>query len=120
MAHLRRTRGTRRSRHHTQKTSIHGQSADAVSISERPPAVEDRALPGHWEGDLLFGSKNSQIATLVERQSRYVMLVKVGKKDTEGDRPLRVFASEAQRDRSAPQRTAEKDAGLRNASTAIS
>ena len=47
------------------------------------PAVEDRALPGHWEGDLLFGSKNSQIATLVERQTRYVMLVKVGKKDTE-------------------------------------
>ena len=49
---------------------------------ERPPAVEDRALPGHWEGDLLFASKNSQIATLVERQSRYVMLAKVGKKDT--------------------------------------
>jgi IS30 family transposase len=83
MAHLRRTRGTRRSRHHTQKTSIHGQIADAISISERPPAVEDRALPGHWEGDLLFGSKNSQIATLVERQSRYVMLAKIGKKDTE-------------------------------------
>jgi IS30 family transposase len=83
MAHLRRTRGMRRSRHHTQKTSIHGRITDAVSISERPPAVEDRALPGHWEGDLLFGSKNSQIATLVERQSRYVMLAKVGKKDTE-------------------------------------
>ena len=83
MAHLRRTRGMRRSRHHTQKTSIHGQISDAVSISERPPIVEDRALPGHWEGDLLFGSKNSQIATLVERQSRYVMLAKVGKKDTE-------------------------------------
>jgi len=83
MANLRRTRGTRRSRHHTQKTSIHGQITDAVSIAERPPAVEDRALPGHWEGDLLFGSKNSQIATLVERRSRYVMLAKVGKKDTE-------------------------------------
>ena len=83
MAHLRRTRGMRRSRHHTQKTSIHGQITGAVSISERPPEVEDRALPGHWEGDLLFGSKNSQIATLVERQSRYVMLAKVGKKDTE-------------------------------------
>ncbi len=83
MAHLRRTRGMRRSRHHTQKTSIHGQISDAVSISERPAVVEDRALPGHWEGDLLFGSKNSQIATLVERQSRYVMLAKVGKKDTE-------------------------------------
>ena len=80
MAHLRRTRGTRRSRHHTQKTSIHGQITDAVSISERPPAVEDRALPGHWEGDLLFGSQNSQIATRVERQSRYLMLAKVGRR----------------------------------------
>ena len=83
MAHLRRTRGMRRSRHHTQKTSIHGKITEAVSISERPPAVEDRALPGHWEGDLLFGSNNSQVATLVERQSRYVMLAKVPKKDTE-------------------------------------
>ena len=65
------------------RSSTAGGTKDAVSISERPPAVEDRALPGHWEGDLLFGSKNSQIATLVERQSRYVMLAKVGKKDTE-------------------------------------
>jgi IS30 family transposase len=83
MAHLRRTRGMRRSRHHTQKTGIHGRITDAVSIRERPAAAEDRALPGHWEGDLLFGSKNSQIATLVERQSRYVMLAKVDGKDTE-------------------------------------
>ena len=83
MAHLRRTRGMRRSRHHTQKTSIHGRITDAVSISERPATAEDRAVPGHWEGDLLFGSNNSQIATLVERQSRYVMLAKVASKDTE-------------------------------------
>jgi len=83
MAHLRRTRGIRRSRHHTQKTDIHGRINDTVSISERPAAAEDRALPGHWEGDLLFGSKNSQIATLVERQSRYLMLAKVNGKDTE-------------------------------------
>lgn len=83
LAHLRRTRGTRRSRHYTQKTSIHGRIMDAISISERPAAVEDRAVPGHWEGDLLFGSKNSQIATLVERQSRYLMLTKVAKKDPE-------------------------------------
>ena len=82
MAHLRRTRGMRRSRHHTQKTSIHGRISDAVSISERPAAADDRALPGHWEGDLLFGSHNSQVATLVERQSRYVMLAKVNGKDT--------------------------------------
>ena len=83
MAHLRRTRGMRRSRHHTQKTSIHGRISDAVSISERPAEAQDRALPGHWEGDLLFGSRNSQIATLVERQSRYVMLAKVDSKDTQ-------------------------------------
>ena len=83
MAHLRRTRGMRRSRHHTQKTAIHGRITDAVSISERPATAADRAVPGHWEGDLLFGSKNSQIATLVERQSRYVMLAKVAGKDTQ-------------------------------------
>jgi IS30 family transposase len=83
LEHLRRTRGMRRSRHYTQKTATHGQIVDAVSISERPASAEDRAVPGHWEGDLLFGSANSQIATLVERQTRYVMLVKVGGKDTE-------------------------------------
>lgn len=82
LAHLRRTRVMRRSRHHTQKTDNHGKITDAVSISERPATAEDRAVPGHWEGDLLFGSKNSQIATLVERQTRYAMLVKVARKDT--------------------------------------
>jgi IS30 family transposase len=81
--HLRRSRAMRRSRHHTQKTDNHGRIVDAISISERPAAAEDRAIPGHWEGDLLFGSHNSQIATLVERQTRYVMLVKVAGKDTE-------------------------------------
>src|SRR5512143_1412077 len=83
VAHLRRHRVMRRSRHHTQKTDQHGRITDTVSISERPASVEDRAVPGHWEGDLLFGSKNSQIATLVERQTCYVMLVKVAGKDTE-------------------------------------
>lgn len=83
LEHLRRTRAMRRSRHHTQKTDDHGRITGTVSISERPATVEDRAVPGHWEGDLLFGSKNSQIATLVERQTRYVMLVKVGGKDTQ-------------------------------------
>jgi IS30 family transposase len=83
LAHLRRTRAMRRSRHHTQKTDDHGRITDTVSISERPATVEDRAVPGHWEGDLLCGSKSSQIATLVERQTRYVMLVKVASKDSE-------------------------------------
>lgn len=83
LEHLRRTRGMRRSRHHTQKTDNHGKITDTVSISERPAEAEDRAVPGHWEGDLLFGSGNTQIATLVERQSRYVMLMKVASKDTE-------------------------------------
>ena len=83
LQHLRRPRGMRRSRQYTQKTEIHGQIVGAVSISERPASAVDRAVPGHWEGDLFFGSRNSQIATLVERQTRYVMLVKVGAKDTE-------------------------------------
>jgi IS30 family transposase len=83
LQHLRRTRAMRRSRHHTQKTDNHGKITNAVSISERPASVDDRAVPGHWEGDLLFGSLNTQIATLVERQTRYVMLVKVASKDTQ-------------------------------------
>jgi IS30 family transposase len=83
LAHLRRTRAMRRSRHHTQKTDNHGRITNTVSISERPASAEDRAIPGHWEGDLLFGNRSSQIATLVERQTRYLMLVKIGSKDTE-------------------------------------
>ena len=82
--HLRSRRGMRRSRHRSSeeaeaRTSI----TDLVSIRARPKEVEDRAVPGHWEGDLISGSKNSHIATLVERQSRFTMLVHVGGKDTE-------------------------------------
>lgn len=83
LQHLRRTRAMRRSRHHTQKSDDRRRIRDAVSISERPATVEDRAVPGHWEGDLLCGTSSSQIATLVERHSRYVMLVKVASKDAE-------------------------------------
>lgn len=83
LEHLRHPRGMRRSRHHTQKTPNHGRIVGTVSISERPACAEDRAVPGHWEGDLMFGDRNSQIATLVERQTRYVMLVKLAGKDTE-------------------------------------
>ncbi|MGK0223814.1 MAG: IS30 family transposase [Limisphaerales bacterium] len=83
LKHLRRTRVMRRSRHYTQKTADHGQISNAVSISERPASVEDRAVPGHWEGDLISGTNNSHIATLVERQTRYVMLAKVKGKDSQ-------------------------------------
>ncbi len=82
LQHLRKTRAMRRSRHHTQKTDNHGRITNAVSIRERPASVEDRAVPGHWEGDLIMGGNNSQIATLVERHTRYVMLVRVPSKDT--------------------------------------
>ncbi|MES0447812.1 MAG: IS30 family transposase [Desulfobacterales bacterium] len=82
LQHLRKTRAMRRSRHHTQKTDNHGRITNTVSIRERPASVEDRAVPGHWEGDLIMGSNNSQIATLVERHTRYVMLVRVKSKDT--------------------------------------
>jgi IS30 family transposase len=83
VTHLRRSRVMRRSRHHTQKTEDHGRITNTVSISERPASVEDRAVPGHWEGDLISGSNNSHIATLVERHTRYVLLAKVRGKDTE-------------------------------------
>jgi len=81
--HLRTGRPIRRSRHATAKADRRGRIPDMVSIRERPAAVEDRAVPGHWEGDLIAGSKNSYMATLVERHTRYVMLAKVANKDTE-------------------------------------
>ena len=80
--HLRSKRRIRRSRHSRDSGHHSGQIVDAISIRERPAEVEDRAVPGHWEGDLLGGAHNSHIATLVERHSRFVMLVKVPSKDT--------------------------------------
>ena len=82
LQHLRSKRTIRRSRQANGKGDTRGQIKDIISISERPASVEDRAVPGHWEGDILSGSKNSYIATLVERQTRYVMLAKVVNKDT--------------------------------------
>jgi len=82
LAHLRSRRPIRRSRHAGAKGDGRGQIPDMVSIRQRPAAAEDRAVPGHWEGDLLSGSANSYIVTLVERQTRYVMLAKVANKDT--------------------------------------
>jgi len=81
--YLRHERAIRRSAHSTPKKHGLGQIADMATIRERPASVEDRAVPGHWEGDLIAGSKNSYIATLVERHTRYVMLAKVKNKDTE-------------------------------------
>ena len=83
LQHLRLKRTIRRSKAARRKGVGRGQITDMVSISERPASVEDRAVPGHWEGDLLSGSKNSYIATLVERHTRYVMLAKLANKETE-------------------------------------
>ena len=83
MDHLRSRRRMRRSRHASEHGHSRGQIVDAISIRERPAEAEDRAIPGHWEGDLLAGGKNSYIATLVERHSRFLMLVKVPSKETE-------------------------------------
>src|SRR6202035_4853177 len=82
MGHLRSKRRMRRSRHFSEHGHSRGQIVDAISIRERPAEAEARAIPGHWEGDLLAGGKNSYIAPLVERHSRFLMLLKVRSKDT--------------------------------------
>jgi IS30 family transposase len=82
LEHLRSKRRIRRSRHSRIFKDGRGQIPEAISIRERPAEVEDRAIPGNWEGDLLRGSGNSHIATLVERQSRFVMLIKIPGRDT--------------------------------------
>ena len=82
ISHLREVRALRRSKSASAEGQPRGQIIDAVSIRDRPAEIEDRAVPGHWEGDLLCGSNNTHIATLVERQSRFTMLVKLAGKDT--------------------------------------
>jgi hypothetical protein len=83
LSHLRSKRTIRRSERADPNGDGRRQIKDIISISARPAAAEDRAVPGHWEGDLLLGSKNSYVATLVERHTRYVMLAKVANKDTQ-------------------------------------
>ena len=80
--HLRSRRLMRRPKSAKIDRSPRGQIIDAVSIKDRPAAIENRAIPGHWEGDLVSGSKNTHIATLVERMTRFTILVKVAGKDT--------------------------------------
>ena len=79
---LRTRRVIRRPKKATLKGTGRGRIPKAISISERPASVEDRAVPGHWEGDLIEGSKGTYIATLVERHTRYVMLAKLKSKKT--------------------------------------
>jgi len=83
LGHLRSQRRIRRSRHATAHGAGRGEIVDAVSIRQRPAEIEDRAVPGHWEGDLVEGSRGTFIATLVERQSRFLIIVKVADKRTE-------------------------------------
>ena len=82
IGHLRSKRRIRRSQHARIFRDSRGQIVDAISIRERPAEIRDRAIPGHWEGDLIGGSKNSHVVTLVERHSRFTALVKVHSKDT--------------------------------------
>jgi IS30 family transposase len=82
LGHLRSKRRIRRSQHSRIFRDSRGQISEAISIRERPAEIEDRAVPGHWEGDLLSGSKNSHMVTLVERHSRFTTLIKVPSKDT--------------------------------------
>jgi IS30 family transposase len=83
MKHLRSRRVMRHGKNFTTKGKPRGQIIDAVSIRERPAQIEDRSIPGHWEGDLIAGSRNTHVATLVERHSRFTMLVKLNGKDTQ-------------------------------------
>ena len=83
MKHLRTRRSMRRPHRIATHDELRGKIPDAVSIRERPAEAEDRAIPGHWEGDLISGSKNSHIVTLVERHSRFTTLIKVPNRETQ-------------------------------------
>jgi IS30 family transposase len=110
VGHLRTRRMIRRSKNSCTRGLGRGQIVDAVSIRERPAEVEDRAVPGHWEGDLLSGSNHTHIATLVERQSRFTMLVKVQSKDTRT--VVRALAKQVQRLPAELRRSLTWDRGL--------
>ena len=110
VGHLRTRRVIRRSKQGRTRGQGRGQIVDAVSIRERPAEVEDRAVPGHWEGDLLAGSHNTHIATLVERQSRFAMLVKVNGKDTQT--VVKALAKKVQRLPAELRRSLTWDRGL--------
>jgi IS30 family transposase len=110
LAHLRSRRMMRRGRYASTKGQPRGQIKEAVSIRERPPEAADRAVPGHWEGDLLAGSRNTHVATLVERSSRFVMLVRVGGKDTEN--VVAALSSQIQRLPTAMMETLTWDRGM--------
>jgi IS30 family transposase len=110
VGHLRTRRKMRRSKKASTRGQLRGQIIDAISIRERPPEIEDRAIPGHWEGDLLAGSSNTHIATLVERKSRFTMLVKVNGKDTET--VVRALTKHVQRLPSELRKTLTWDRGM--------
>lgn len=110
ISHLRSKRTMRRSKYSQTKGQVRGQIIDGISIRERPAEIEDRAIPGHWEGDLIAGSNNTHIATLVERQSRYTILAKVDGKDT--SRVVSALIREVQQRPSALRQSLTWDRGM--------
>ena len=103
IGHLRSKRRIRRSQQSSKSGHAKGQIVEAISIRERPAEIEDRAVPGHWEGDLISGTKNSHIVTLVERHSRYTTLIKVPSKET-----TVVVAALSRQIRKLPRRCADR------------